>query len=119
MSARAFNTTTYRTMSASDLDGIAAIECALHASPWSRGNFVDSLAAGYHCWIAECEGELAGYAVLAVGGGEAHLLNLTVAPAWQRRGIGAELTAFLAKVARDYGAGKIFREDAVVMEMTL
>ena len=110
MSARAFNTTTYRTMSAGDLDGIAAIECTLHVSPWTRGNFADSLAAGYHCWIAEREGELAAYAVLAVSAGEAHLLNLTVAPAWQRRGIGAELTAFLAKVARDYGAEKIFLE---------
>ena len=53
---------------------------------------------------------LAGYGILAIGAGEAHLLNLTVAPERQRQGIGRAFTAFFAKLARDYGAGKIFLE---------
>lgn len=93
-----------------DLDAVTAIERVLHASPWTRGNFADSLKAGYHCWIIEVDGELAGYGIVAIAAGEAHLLNLTVAPERQRRGIGRELTAFLAKLARDYGAEKIFLE---------
>ena len=101
---------TYRKMVADDLDRVTAIEAMLHVSPWTRRNFVDSLDVGYHCWIVEREGGIAGYGIVAVGAGEAHLLNLTVAPEWQRRGIGAELTAFLARVARDYGAGRIFLE---------
>ena len=110
MSAQVFSASTYRKMGAADLDRIAAIECVLHPSPWTRGNFADSMAAGYHCWIAEREGHIAAYAIVAIGAGEAHLLNLTVAPEWQRRGIGAELTAFVSKLARDYGADKIFLE---------
>ena len=109
MSARILSTT-YRKMAAADLDRVTAIEAALHATPWTRRNFADSLDVGYHCWIAEREGDLAAYGIVAVGAGEAHLLNLTVAPEWQRRGVGAEFTAFLAKVARDYGAEKIFLE---------
>jgi ribosomal-protein-alanine N-acetyltransferase len=97
-------------MGEADLDTVAEIERTLHVSPWSRGNFGDSLHAGYHCWIAERDGRLAGYGIVAVGAGEAHLLNLTVAPEWQRRGIGAEFTAFLAKLAHDYGAKRIFLE---------
>ena len=110
MSAQASDATTYRKMGRPDLEKVAAIEGLLHATPWTQGNFADSLDAGYHCWVAECGGELAAYGIVAVGAGEAHLLNLTVAPEWQRRGIGAELTAFLSKLARDYGAEKIFLE---------
>jgi [ribosomal protein S18]-alanine N-acetyltransferase len=101
---------TYRKMTAADLDAVEAIERFMHPSPWSRGNFADSIGAGYHCWIAEHDGRLAGYAIVAVGAEEAHLLNLTIAPEWQRQGIGGQFTAFLAKLARDYGAEKIFLE---------
>ena len=102
--------TTYRKMVADDLDRVTALEATLHVSPWTRRNFVDSLDVGYHCWVVEREGGIAGYGIVAVGAEEAHLLNLTIAPEWQRRGIGAELTAFLARIARDYGAGRIFLE---------
>ena len=42
--------------------------------------------------------------------GEAHLLNLSVAQAWQRRGVGAELTRFFMKLAQDHGAETIYLE---------
>ena len=76
-------------MTAADLDAVMAIEDAIYPHPWTRGNFSDSLAAGYHCWIVECGGEMVGYTVVMVAAGEAHLLNLSVAGAWQRRGSGA------------------------------
>ena len=100
----------YRRMTGADLAAIIAIEDAIYPYPWTRGNFSDSLAAGYHCWIVECAGEIAGYAVAMVAAGEAHLLNLSVAPRWQRRGIGREALAFVMKLARDYGAEKILLE---------
>jgi ribosomal-protein-alanine N-acetyltransferase len=97
-------------MVADDLDAVAAIEAAIYLHPWTRGNFADSLAEGYHCWVIECAGETAGYTVLMVAAGEAHLLNLSVAPPWQRRGIGREALAFVARLARDYGAAKMLLE---------
>ena len=97
-------------MTASDLDAVAAIEQAEYPHPWTRGNFSDSLEAGYHCWVAECGGVLAGYAAIMVAAGEAHLLNLTVSAPWQRQGIGRAFLAFALKLARDYGAQKIFLE---------
>ena len=100
----------YRRMTASDLDAVMTIEGAIYAHPWTRGNFSDSIAAGYHCWIVECAGEITGYTVVMVAAGEAHLLNLSVAGPWQRRGIGREVLAFVLKLARDYGAGKILLE---------
>jgi len=100
----------YRLMTGADLGTVSAIEEAIYPYPWSRGNFSDSLAAGYHCWIVECAGEVAGYAVVMVAADEAHLLNLSVAARWQRRGIGREALRFALKLARECGAEKILLE---------
>jgi len=100
----------YRCMTGADLDALVAIEETIYPHPWTRGNFSDSLAAGYHCWIAECGGEMAGYAVVAIAAGEAHLLNLSVAGPWQRRGIGRELLNFVLRLARESGAARILLE---------
>ena len=110
MSAQLDSVVTYRRMGEADLAQIVAIEEAVHAHPWSRGNFADSMGAGYHCWVVERDSELVGYGVVTIAAAEAHLLNLSVAGAWQRRGIGAQLTRFFVKLARDYGAGKIHLE---------
>lgn len=100
----------YRRMAAADLDTVIEIEDVIYPHPWTRRNFSDSLAAGYHCWIVECGGEMAGYTVVMIAAGEAHLLNLSVAAPWQRRGVGREVLNFVAKLARDYGAEKILLE---------
>jgi ribosomal-protein-alanine N-acetyltransferase len=97
-------------MAEAHLDDIVTIEHAVHIHPWSRGNFADSISAGYHCWVAHRYSTLVGYGVVMIGAGEAHLLNLSVAAAWQRQGIGAELTRFFVKLSRDYGAEKIYLE---------
>ena len=110
MSAQIDSVTTYRRMSEPDLVWVTAIESEVHAHPWTRGNFADSLSAGYHCWVIEQGRNIVGYGVMMVAADEAHLLNLSVAAASQRRGLGAELTRFFVKLARDYGAEKIFLE---------
>jgi ribosomal-protein-alanine N-acetyltransferase len=110
MSARLDLLPRYRRMTASDLDAVVAIENAIYPHPWTRGNFADSLAAGYQCWVIVCGGEMAGYTVVMVVAGEVHLLNLSVAAPWQRRGIGREALNFLARLARDSGAEKILLE---------
>lgn len=110
MSARLNTLPRYRRMTAADLEAVVAVENSIYPHPWTRGNFADSLAAGYHCWIVECGGEMAGYTIVAVAADEAHLLNLSVAAPWQRQGIGREILNFALRLARDYGAKKIFLE---------
>ena len=36
-------------MREADLDEVMAIEGAIYSHPWTRGNFADSLRAGYEC----------------------------------------------------------------------
>ena len=110
MSALLDNLPRYRRMTAQDLDTVVAIEREIYPHPWTRGNFSDSLAAGYHCWLMELAGEIVGYSVVMIAADEAHLLNLSVAAAWQRRGLGREMLAFVLKLARDFFARNIHLE---------
>ena len=110
MSAQLDNATRYARMDEAHLNEVVAIEERVHLHPWTRGNFADSIAAGYHCWVAHRQGALVGYGVVMIAAGEAHLLNLSVASEWQRRGVGAELTRFFVRLAGDYGAARIFLE---------
>jgi ribosomal-protein-alanine N-acetyltransferase len=97
-------------MDASDLPWVAAHERALHQSPWSEGNFRDSLEAGYSCWIAEENGAPVGYGVLMAVMDEAHLLNITVIAQAQGGGRGRGLLNHIRQVARQWGASQLFLE---------
>ena len=80
-------------MTRADLDAVAAAEATLHASPWTRGQFADSLAAGHDVLLAyDSSNAWVGYGVVMIAVDEADLLNISVLPAFQRQGIG---TAFL------------------------
>lgn len=94
----------YRPMRAEDVDRVAAIEREIYPFPWTRGNFADSLAAGYNCWIGQVDGETVGYGVMMVAAGEAHLLNLGIAAPWQGIGLGRRLLCHMAGVAREHHA---------------
>lgn len=57
-------------MRESDLAEVMPIESAIYSDPWTRGNFVDSLRAGYQCWTWRLGNELLGYFILLVAAGE-------------------------------------------------
>ncbi|MGE0874437.1 MAG: ribosomal protein S18-alanine N-acetyltransferase [Burkholderiales bacterium] len=97
-------------MTDADLADVLVIERAVYTHPWSQGNFADSLRAGYECRTLRVAGMLAGYFILAVAAGEAHLLNLSVAPAQQRHGYGTALLREGISIARSHGAKSIFLE---------
>ncbi len=99
-----------RPMTEADLPAVMAIENAIYAFPWTQGNFRDSLAAGYSCWIYARDGGLIAYAVLMAGADEAHLLNLSIAANCQRQGHGSVLLLHLCECARAGGARRIFLE---------
>ncbi len=97
-------------MREADLAEVLAIEDAIYSHPWTRGNFADSLRAGYQCWAWRSGAELLGYFVLMVAAGEGHLLNLSVAAVRQRQGHGSALLKEAMRVARGRGALHLFLE---------
>lgn len=99
-----------RPMAEADLPRIHRIELASYEHPWSQGNFADSLQAGYSMWVREAGGEIIGYYVMMAAAGEAHLLNLTIAPSWRRHGLGRDLLEHCLARACDHKASSMFLE---------
>ncbi|HET7774741.1 MAG TPA: ribosomal protein S18-alanine N-acetyltransferase [Azospira sp.] len=97
-------------MNLKELDQVLAIEERVYSHPWTRGNFADSMKAGYSCWVAREGGSLVGYLVLMPSLDETHLLNISVAAEKQGRGYGARLLRFAMEVSRHGGAGTMLLE---------
>ena len=99
-------------MTVADLDHVMAIEVQAYGHPWSRGNFTDSLAAGYVAEVLHGAGsqELLGYFVAMMGVDEVHLLNITVTPEFQRQGWARVLLDALALWSRGRGAQWLWLE---------
>lgn len=94
-----------------DLDAVLAIEQATYEFPWTRGNFLDSLHAGYEMQgLFTPQAGLVGYFIAMHGVDELHLLNLSVAPAEQGRGHARFLLDELEALARARRAGQLWLE---------
>lgn len=99
--------TTIRTMNEADLPTVLAIEARGHAFPWSEGNFRDGLASGYYMVVMEQGGagagkNVIGYGVVQIILDEGHLLNITIDPPLNGRGLGRELLLHLLDHARHH-----------------
>ncbi|MFV0679917.1 ribosomal protein S18-alanine N-acetyltransferase [Ottowia sp.] len=68
------------------IDAVLAVEARAYSHPWSRRHFTDSLAAGHQAQCLMAGDTLLGYFVAMAGHQEVHLLNITVAPDYQRQG---------------------------------
>ncbi len=99
-----------RPMVVDDLEQVMRIELAMYPFPWTRRIFEDCLRIGYRCHVGEVEGNFAGYGVMSVGAGEAHVLNLCVAGEFQRRGLGREILSLLLDEADKLEVRDVFLE---------
>lgn len=100
-----------RPMTPDDLAQVMDIEQVSYNYPWSRGIFEDCLRMGYRCQVL-CEGSggISGYGLISTAVGEAHLLNLCIAPFCRRSGMARYLLAQLVQIARDDQAHVMFLE---------
>lgn len=101
---------TLQAMTEGDLDWVVENELELHAFPWTRGNFADSLGAGYLAQVLRQGGERVAYAVMMLVLDEAHLLNLSVVRSRQGLGLGRAMLEQLFAMAREHGAVQLFLE---------
>ena len=93
------------------LDTLLPVEQQAYSHPWTRGNFIDAMAAGYETQLlVDAQGGLVGYFVAMIVLDEVHLLNITVAPARQRQGWARILLDALALWARQRKAQWIWLE---------
>ncbi|RYF40064.1 MAG: ribosomal-protein-alanine N-acetyltransferase [Comamonadaceae bacterium] len=101
-------------MTTSWLPRVVAVENTAYDHPWTQGNFQDSLNAGYEAQLLTAgtgtEPALLAYFVAMKGVDEVHLLNLTVAPAFQRQGWARVMLDALAIWSRGQGAEWLWLE---------
>jgi ribosomal-protein-alanine N-acetyltransferase len=100
----------FRAMMPADVPAVGAIERASYAFPWSEGIFRDCLRVGYLCRVADIEGEIVAYGIVAMGAGESHILNLCVRGDLRGRGIGRQMLMLVIERARQAGMGTAFLE---------
>ena len=89
-----------RTMTHADLPRVLEIERKNYQFPWEEDIFTDCFKAGYSCWVCDFQDNVLGYSLLAIAVGEAHILNISVAPAEQKQGIGRRMLEHLIEHAR-------------------
>lgn len=98
-------------MRAQDVEEVVAVENDAYPFPWTRGNFLDSLASRYDAWtLRDADARLAGYFLLMHAVDETHLLNITVRPDLQGRGLGRLLLDKVIDLARSANMHSVLLE---------
>ncbi|MFY7863319.1 ribosomal protein S18-alanine N-acetyltransferase [Roseateles sp.] len=104
-------------MRASDLPEVMAIERAVYPLPWSEGNFVDSMAAGYQAFVLrrapalrEIRAPLLGYFLAMQGFEEMHLLNISVAAEFQGQGWACQMLDALRRICEEQACPQLWLE---------
>lgn len=103
------NAVTFRPMTEADLDAVLKVEYAAYTHPWTRGIFLDGLKS-YEIWLMFEGQQLVGHGVINVIIDEAHLLNITVKPENQGRGLGLQLLEHLMERAMALNGRECFLE---------
>jgi [ribosomal protein S18]-alanine N-acetyltransferase len=109
----------FEPLTAERLEAVLCIEQQAYPHPWTRGNFNDAMASGYLGQLLMAGDALLGYFVAMKGVDEVHLLNITVAPAYQRQGWARVMLDALAIWARGQGADWLWLEVRVGNERAM
>ena len=85
--------------------GIAALERVCFTDPWSEASIRAELHNPLSCWLVAVEGgEVCGYVGSQTVLGESDMMNLAVAPACRRQGLGRQLVERLCDALREKGS---------------
>ena len=99
-----------RPMHELDVPLTVAIERAAYQFPWSEGIFRDCLRVGYVCRVVDVGGDPAGYGIMSVGAGEAHILNVCIRDEYRGRGFARKMLLYLLERAHASGMHEAFLE---------
>jgi len=101
---------THRAMAEADIGAVSDLENAAYMFPWSPGIFRDCLRVGYTCRVVQAADGLGGYAIMSMGAGEAHILNICIRADLRGQNVGRRLLTWLLDEARRAGQGWVFLE---------
>lgn len=100
-----------RELAVADVEAVSRIEEAVFSMPWKPNDFLTMIEADYaHYFVAEEDGEIAGYCGVRNMAGEGEISNVAVAEKFRRRGIGRRLMEYMLKEAPSFGIGDLTLE---------
>lgn len=104
-------------MQLADVPEVLAIEREVYALPWSEGNFIDSMAAGYLAYVLrpvpslrEINTPILGYFLAMKGFEEMHLLNISVSASCQGQGLARQMLDALCRLCAEQGCPQLWLE---------
>lgn len=97
-------------MVAEHVDTVLRIERSVFRDAWTEEAFREALRLSDKCWTVKCAGEIAGYLITQWVLDEIHILNIAVAPEFQRKHIGSRILEHLFDKARRWGMRDLFLE---------
>jgi ribosomal-protein-alanine N-acetyltransferase len=90
----------FRRMTLGDVERVMKVEEEVYEFPWTVKIFSDCIRVGYCCWLVLQQQNIVGHAVISVTAGESHMLNLSIARQYQRKGFGRQFIEFLIQQAQ-------------------
>lgn len=100
-----------RALESRDIPAVLEIQkSSREASQWSEAAYCGLAQTGEKSWVAERNGEIAGFLIARVVAGEVEILNLAVRPDLRRQGIGATLLRSALLHGSQAGALRAFLE---------
>ena len=99
-----------RKMTAFDFEPVFAIENEAYEFPWSRGILNDCLNSAYHCFVYEVEDEIRGYIIFSTVLDEVSLLNICIAPEYQKKGYAQGLLKWLISYVKEKNIKTLYLE---------
>ncbi len=101
----------FRSMLYTDVKEVLSIEKRAHEFAWTENILRDCIRAGYRCRVLETpHGFIQSYAVMSAAAGEAHILNLSVRPELQGRGLARRMLDHLLELACTLEVQTVFLE---------
>lgn len=84
-----------RDMALEDLESVLAVEQQCHSHPWKASHFTSSIESSHQCRVVWDGSSIVAYMITSTAADEAELLNITVAPEYQRQGIAIALLDYV------------------------
>jgi ribosomal-protein-alanine acetyltransferase len=102
---------TIRRLETSDISTVLAIlQESPEAAAWSQDSLRRLASIQPAAWVAERNGNVAGFLIGRVAAGEFEILNMAVSRAHRRSGIGSKLLIFALEFSRSAGSARAYLE---------